>query len=408
MKQRNLDKNIKRNLSFNRAIKKIISLLLYPLKHILPKKYIIFSGTTNYNYNGNCRYLFEYLSKNSSHKVYWFTRSDIVKNYLNENGLNQLSYSNPIKLIIVSAMAKIIMNDGDDYLNIFGLSDTKETIKISLFHGFGPKITLYDKTKDIRTERINKFDYVNFTSSYLGSEVSKKIFNLPSKKVKILGFPRNDLFYMKDLAEKSLENKKIINRLCKSAVNESMKVLLYTPTWRPYDYNLPIMDITGFKDKLFNDFLADNNILFIYSTHSANPPKSHLKNSPNITYIDSRYPLYDTNLTMLESDILINDYSTTSVDFSILRRPQIFCMPDYKIYKNTKGFLEDYKNSMPGQEATNFASFCNIVMESIYARESYLKRYENKRITILEKYYNLNNNNSSMNHSKFIDNIMRN
>ena len=383
-------------------------MLVYPLKYIFPKRYIVFSGTTNYNYNGNSKYLFEYLSKKSTYDVYWFTRSKIIKEHLRKNNFNYLSYSNPFKLIIISVMTKIIINDGDDYFNIFGLSDTKRTFKISLYHGFGPKITISEETKDVRIKRINKFDYVNFTSKYLGSEVSRDIFGLPPRKVKILGFPRNDLFYNNNLAQKSLVEKKSIRKLCRGIISKTTKVILYTPTWRPYDYNLPIMDLIGFEIKLFNNFLIENNIFFIYSTHSANPPRNHLESSPNIAYIDSKYPLYDTNLTMLESDILLNDYSTTSVDFSILRRPQIFCMPDYDVYKNTKGFLEDYKQSMPGQEVISFISFCDTVKKSIEATSSYLKKYDDKRITILDKYYNLNDNNSSANHKKFIDGIMRN
>ena len=116
-------------------------MLVYPLKYIFPKRYIVFSGTTNYNYNGNSKYLFEYLSKKSTYDVYWFTRSKIIKEHLRKNNFNYLSYSNPFKLIIISVMTKIIINDGDDYFNIFGLSDTKRTFKISLYHGFGPKIT---------------------------------------------------------------------------------------------------------------------------------------------------------------------------------------------------------------------------------------------------------------------------
>ena len=230
MKNKKTYQLIENNFSISRIIKNIISMVLFPLKYILPKKYIIFSGTTNYNYNGNSRYLFEYLSKKSTYKVYWFTRSKIVKEHLRKNNFNYLSYSNPFKLIIVSAMTKIIMNDGDDYFNIFGLSDTKRTFKISLFHGFGPKITLYGETKDVRTERINKFDYVNFTSKYLGSEVSRDIFGLPPRKVKILGFPRNDLFYNNNLAQKSLVKKKSISKLYRGIMSKTTKVILYTPT----------------------------------------------------------------------------------------------------------------------------------------------------------------------------------
>ena len=167
----------------NKIVKKLISIVLFPLKHLFPKKYIIFSGTTNYNYNGNSRYLFEYLSKESTYEVYWFTRSEIIKKYLIKKNLNCLSYSNPIKLIIISLMAKIVINDGDDYFNIFRLSDTKNTYKISLFHGYGPKTTLAvsenPETKNIRLHRINKFDYVNFNSDYLANKILKYFHTLP-------------------------------------------------------------------------------------------------------------------------------------------------------------------------------------------------------------------------------------
>ena len=35
---------------------------------------------------------------------------------------------------------------------------------------------------------------------------------------------------------------------------------------------------------------------------------------------------------MLEADILMNDYSNTLVEFSVLARPQVFCIPDFEYY----------------------------------------------------------------------------
>ena len=76
-----------------------------------------------------------------------------------------------------------------------------------------------------------------------------------------------------------------------------------------------------------------NDIYLFYTVHSAfNVPKK-LPNTKRIKLIDSinQHPFYDTNSFMMEVDILINDYSTTSTDFSLLKRPQIFFMPDFDI-----------------------------------------------------------------------------
>ena len=401
---------IENNFTINRIIKKIISVVLFPLKYVLPKKYIIFSGTTNYNYNGNSRYLFEYLSKNSTYDVYWFTRSKKIQEYLEKNNFHYLTYANPFKLIIYSAMAKIVFNDGDNYFNLFGLSDTKTTCKISLYHGYGPKTTLAvsenPETKNFRLRRINKFNFVNFTSDYLADEISHKIFNLPRKKSVVLGSPRNDDFFNKSLSDNSLSKKKILTSFFGNSVNQDSKVILYTPTWRPYKYDLPLMTIKDFNQSLLNDYLEKNNIFLVYTTHSVQRPEEFLIDTKNIKYINESCNLYDTNEMMLETDILLNDYSTTSVDFSILKRPQIFCMPDYDEYDAFKGFIDDYKKTMPGDSFNDIYGFFKLLDKIIQNEPQYIKDYEKQREYLLDKYYNLSNTKSVENYKIFLKNIM--
>ena len=401
---------IENNFTINRIIKKIISVVLFPLKYVLPKKYIIFSGTTNYNYNGNSRYLFEYLSKNSTYDVYWFTRSRKIQEYLEKNNFHYLTYANPFKLIIYNAMAKIVFNDGDNYFNLFGLSDTKMTCKISLAHGYGPKTTLAfsenPETKNLRLRRINKFNFVNFTSDYLADEISHKIFNLPRKKSVVLGSPRNDDFFNKSLSDNSLSKKKILTSFFGNSVNQDSKVILYTPTWRPYKYDLPLMTIKDFNQGLLNDYLEKNNIFLVYTTHSVQRPGEFLIDTKNIKYINESYNLYDANEMMLETDILLNDYSTTSVDFSILKRPQIFCMPDYDEYDALKGFIDDYKKTMPGDSFDDIYGFFKLLDKIMQNEPQYIKDYEKQREYLLDKYYNLSNTKSVENYKIFLKNIM--
>jgi CDP-glycerol glycerophosphotransferase (TagB/SpsB family) len=411
MNNKNKYQPLEKSFSIKRVIKNIISIILSPLKYMFPKKYIIFSGTNNYIYNGNSRYLFEYLSHKSSYKVYWFTRSKKVKKYLSKNNLNYLSYLNPIKLIIISSMAKIVINDGDDYLNIFGLSDTKKTYKISLFHGYGPKTVLVppssnSKSKDLRIDRINKFDFVNFTSDHLADNVSHEVFGLPKNKVVILGFPRNDNFYDHHLTSKAINTKPVLKSLFKDKVDQQSKTILYTPTWRPYSYDLPIILSGGFDKHRFNNFLKSKNIFFVYTTHSAHRPDAYLHDASNIKYIDESFCLYDTNEMMLETDILLNDYSTTSVEFSILKRPQLFCIPDYEFYKQKKGFIDDYINTMPGACFNDMSDFFTLVSEVLDNHQSYVKKFEKQREVLLDKYYNLPNVKSMEVYNNFLGNLL--
>ena len=84
-------------------IKSFFRAFFSTIKNFVTKKnIIIFSGITNYSYNGNSRYLFEYLSKNTDYEIYWFTRSDEIKKHIKNNGMQYLSYDNPLKLIYKS------------------------------------------------------------------------------------------------------------------------------------------------------------------------------------------------------------------------------------------------------------------------------------------------------------------
>ena len=109
---------------------------------------------------------------------------------------------------------------------------------------------------------------------------------------------------------------------------------------------------------------------------------------------------------MLETDILLNDYSTTSVDFSILKRPQIFCMPDYDEYDALKGFIDDYKKTMPGDSFDDIYGFFKLLDKIMQDEPQYIKDYEKQREYLLDKYYNLSNTKSVENYKIFLKNIM--
>ena len=395
---------------FKNIVKLILSQFLAPIKKLIKKRHIIiFSGRNNYTYNGNSRYLFEYLSTKNNLEVYWFTRSNDIKKYITDNKMNYLSYDNPFKLIYKLLFMRIVFNDGDDYLNLFKLSDSEDIYKICLFHGYGPKTTiaaLGDKIeREFRISRINKFDYVNFTSKFGAEIIGKNVFNLPNKKLKVLGNPSVDSFYDSELTNQRLATKPRLNELFPSVSNTS-KLILYTPTWRPYDYNLPLLDINNFSPEEFNDFLTDVDMYLVYTTHGTKKPKKIIKNLSRIYHIGDEMPLYDTNEMMLEADILMNDYSTTSVEFSVLNRSQIFCIPDFNKYNAIKGFIENYLEILPGESFDSLDKFKILIKAIMLDEQEYVNTFKEQREEILSKYYCLENYLSKHNYETVVEQLI--
>lgn len=408
----------------NKIIKKIIKyfleILFYPIKYIIPKgRIIILSTNSPYHYSGNTRYLFEYLNMNINADVYWHTESEDIKVYLKSKGLSYISISNPISFLWVLLRAKIVINDGDAYTNTFGISDNLFTVKINTGHGSNAKFALYKFDNIISVQeqinRLRKFDYINVANSYILDSFTD-MYSVSKDQMISYGYPRCDQFFQKNKIE-SIFQKKDISRSFDNIINDDTKILLYTPTWRPYEYNLPILDLDDFDALDFSKWLEDNNYYFFYSVHSGNKPRTYLEPLSRIKYIDRNiYPLFDINRFMIESDILINDYSATTTDYSILGKAQLFCMPDYDYYWNHQNmeFMKDdqsdekeinYEKSIPGVEVKDYVSMKKNINHIINNYDTYINKYNNKSRTILSKYYDISKTESC---SKFRDLIDKN
>ena len=107
-----------------------------------------------------------------------------------------------------------------------------------------------------------------------------------------------------------------------------------------------------------------------------------------------------------EVDILINDYSTTSTEFSLLNRPQLFFMPDYDYYDAEKGFVEDYRDLLPGKEILNYNDLIYSLNLIFKDEKGYIDKYNVKRNELLDKYYDLKTGNSSKLFYSFIKSIL--
>jgi CDP-glycerol glycerophosphotransferase (TagB/SpsB family) len=312
-------------------------------------------------------------------------------------------------MLKIALRAGIVIDTGNAFFNILGLLGGKNVIKITTMHGSGPKATngMYDSIDRnlAETFRLDRFDYINFPSSYSASMVGRSHFKLPRDKVVSLGYPRLDNYFDESFLIRTKSERKYCKKVF-SDINESSKIILYTPTWRPYEYRFPILEMKDFDLGRFEEYLEKNDLYFCYSCHTANIPQNIPKNGKRIHFLEHKDdPFFDINIFMAEVDILLNDYSTTSTEFSILKRPQVFLMPDYDYYFEHKGFIEEYRDIMPGVEVRTLSDLESTLDSIINNRTEYLEKYELMRKKLLERYYDTSITNSSKHFSDFIESL---
>jgi CDP-glycerol glycerophosphotransferase (TagB/SpsB family) len=388
----------------------ILRILIIPFKYIIKSEdLIIFQSVNNHRYCDNTKYLFEHLSLNSDIKVYWVTDSREIINYLNKHNFNYISMKrNFIKYIYIALKAKIVIDNGISFFNPFNLL-SKRVLKVHLGHGNGSKTVQTKKGTLLgwidESKRYNSFDFINYTSDFLIKEVGINQFDIEKHKLINLGYPRCDNFFDKKIIEECLKKKIMANYICGQKLDNNSKIIYYTPTWRPYKYDIPLFTLID-DFELFDEFLTINNIFIFYSVHQNILPNNIIK-SRRVVYIDDKkLHLFDSSALLLESNILLNDYSTTTTEFCLLKRPQIFLIPDYKNYLESKGFLDDYINIIPGPKINTLEKLKAKILIYIEREEVYLKDYESKILNYNNKYYGHKIGNSSDLFNGFINNYL--
>ena len=140
-----------------------------------------------------------------------------------------------------------------------------------------------------------------------------------------------------------------------------------------------------------------------------NEPDALQKRFNRIIYIDrKKFNFYDTSSFLCEVDILINDCATTSIDFSLLKRPQIFFFPDYEKYNQKKGFIGDYKEIMPGKEFSTFEEMLSLILFYLKEPQKYTHEFSDKVSNLTKNYYNKKEGNSCLDFKKFIEKVLKN
>jgi len=387
---------------FQVPVRAIIGLI----SSLVPKKegVIVFCSD---RYNENSRYLYEYMVAAGNCDAYWLAYNREVAQYLISMKMPCLSVW--WKQILVLMRASVVVASGNIFWDRYG-AVSNSTIKYCLMHGCGPKVTEYhddfDKTIEVLAQ-INWFDFVNFPSPF-GAVLGANIYKLPRKKIVCQGYPRFDQLFAAD-NNSYMNVRSELSGLLGVSLEDDTKLILYSPTFRKYNrsHTFPIEGLHGYDPLDFDCFLKQNNMYIVYTKHPLSTATGGWQNLKNCIYIDyENNPLFDISYFLQAFDVLINDYSTISVDFSILGRPQIFVMPDYDIYKATDGFNEEYIDVIVGPVARDYSELITVLSQSIFVGEgSSPKFYAGNPAKDLRKYWSNRLSDSCKLNSDFISSL---
>ena len=284
-------------------------------------------------YDDSPRVIFEYMKtqeKYKKYKIYWaFENPDNFE----VKGAKKIK-SDTIKYFVIALKAKYwITNSAIERGLAF---KNKKTIKINTWHGSAIKKMGKDIPKASFMLKATQCD-VMYAQSQYDIDVFSNAFNIPKEKFALVGLPRNDeLFNVKQEEINAIREK--LN------IPKDKKVILYAPTFREYNRDIngcvlaPPINLDKWKEKLSDKYVV------LFRAHYEVNTVLGIKNDEFI-YNMSDYN--NLNELMKIADILISDYSSIIIDYSILKRPIYSYAYDYDEYLEKRGMYIDIKKELP-------------------------------------------------------------
>lgn len=164
-------------------------------------------------------------------------------------------------------------------------------------------------------------------------------------------------------------------------IKDTDKVVLYAPTFREIDFH------KGKVSLHIKKLSKIENVRLILRLHPEIKNKLDIAEyAENIIDGNKYADIFD--LYML-SDILVTDYSSVSIEYSLLMKPFLFYMYDLEEYTKERDFYYNYLDSLPGP-------IIKTEDELIYAIsniDSIMETYHDSYMTYYEKYNSLNDGN---------------
>jgi CDP-ribitol ribitolphosphotransferase len=163
----------------------------------------------------------------------------------------------------------------------------------------------------------------------------------PVERVLALGSPRTDFFAddeaMADARARVLAaHPGLVGR----------RVVLYAPTFRGRgDRKRASLDLDAVR---LRAALPDDHVLVLKGHPNLDPAAT-----PTAGYDVIVEPTTEINDLLVVTDVLVTDYSSSIVEFALLRRPIVLLVPDLAEYEADPGLYVDYRTAMIGTQVVD-------------------------------------------------------
>tara|TARA_B100001287_G_C22685698_1_gene533440 strand:- start:236 stop:1414 length:1179 start_codon:yes stop_codon:yes gene_type:complete len=316
--------------------------IFFPLK----KKRILFHGY-NGRPSGNSLAVFNYLEQDTFFrgKLFWASAKE-DKNL--DNGreitiipLRNSSFFSHVKFLFFLLTFKIIVCESAGDLSFYLRFLPKQIKKILLHHGMPIKSVginaphLNEKQKKVWQSMGDKFDIFS-VSCELEKNIIRNGLNVPLEKIKIIGSQRKELVRYSDLEMNN--SRELINKNFNLNIDQSAKIIFYTPTHRDHSNTLNRPNLFGFKNlEELDNFLVLSNSFLLIREHSVQTLNDFKKNFSNIAL--ERQDIYtDFHLYASCTNFLITDYSGIFLEFLASKMKIGFWQYDINEYRKKRGF----------------------------------------------------------------------
>jgi len=308
-------------------------------------------------YADNSKYFFEYVCKHHPEiRAIWFSANPEVVLSLRSKGYEAYRFYAP-KGILLALRARVGFISHSSVRDIRPFVFTRATVLVNLWHGIPLKrIALDDNVSEVRNKRFCR--YLQWLSQLLcpgfrrqadmftaaSAEDQRNFataFNFPIERIKITGYPRNDV---------------IFNRGADQHGSVAVKKGIYVPTFRGKENSsFDFFDQFGFDVKAVDSFLATKNTHLYLKLHHFNFPTQPIQGLINAAENIFFYAHDDIYEELASFDFLITDFSSIYFDFLLAQRPIIFAPFDMAGFAgNVRQLYYDYAEVTPGPKAHNW------------------------------------------------------
>ena len=173
-------------------------------------------------------------------------------------------------------------------------------------------------------------------------------FGMPEDRVLPLGHPRMDRFLDPAWRERAREA-----TLAAIPQARGRKMILFAPTWRQQGtarvYDLGVLDY-----RRLHELCVDLDAVFVIRMH---PTVVHPVDIPREfadRIVNGTTTVMDAPEQLCATDLLITDYSSIILEYSLLGRPMLFFAPDLDEYRADRDVYMPYEDFVPGRIARTF------------------------------------------------------